>query len=138
MATHSVNAGFGKEFYKKGNAGHAVNRQTSKIELFCAHPLPKSQLRQKKTFLFQEALKFRRIFRHCPGEGFWLFQIAIPWAYEVDMLGSGESPATLHVSKLRPLSEKIEGQQLKGKIVSEHFQTFSRTFQHCLDIFKVF
>ena len=46
---HSVNEGFGKEFYRKGNSVKrfrpvSESLQTLNIEIFCAHPLPKSPL----------------------------------------------------------------------------------------------
>ena len=47
-ARHLVNEGFGKESYRKGNSvkgsGLFSEPPDSKVEIFCAHPLPKSWL----------------------------------------------------------------------------------------------
>ena len=49
-ARNSVNEGFGKEFYRKGNSVKRFRPLSEspdsdlKIEIFCAHPLPKSPL----------------------------------------------------------------------------------------------
>ena len=45
---HSVNEGFGKDFYRKGNSVksslYSMNRWTLKVKSCCPHPLPENQL----------------------------------------------------------------------------------------------